>query len=914
MRKLFVYAALVCLAFPAAAQEEFHPKADSKAEVVFGKARFTVLTPRLVRMEWAEDGVFEDRASLGIVNRNLPVPDFKVSRSGKKISIRTASMTLSYTGQEEFNQANLSVSFEMKDSHARKGVRKVSWKYGDDDSGNLQGTARTLDRFDYIHKFKNREWAEDGDSYTREPFDKGVISRDGWAVLDESARQVFVPVDTDWKYWVENRPAGKRQDLYFFAYGHEYKEALADFTKIAGRIPIPPKYAFGYWWCRYWLYSDYELVDLAKHFKELSIPADVMIIDMDWHETYEMGAGGRGYQKDAAGQRKGWTGYSWKHELFPSPSSTLSELHDYKLKTSLNLHPASGLQTFEEPYEDFVKDYLSRAGEDYDGPRGYKDADGNPVYVPFRMDQQAWADAYFNSVLDPIARQGVDFWWLDWQQFMTSKYIPGLSNTFWLNHTFWWHQVRQSEKLGKDAPRPMIYHRWGGIGSHRYQVGFSGDTYATWRVLSYLPYFTATASNVGYAYWGHDIGGHMQPKGVRKTDPELYTRWLQEAVFTPIYKTHSTKDMSMEKRFWIFPEHFDAMRDAIRLRYDLAPYIYTAARQAYDEGLGICRPLYYDYPENEKAYIENEEFMFGDNILATTVCQPADKVTGLAERRMWFPEGCDWWDMATGKLHKGGSEATLHYTIQENPYFVKAGSIIPMSSPSISNLQDPSNELWLHLVPGVGQSECRVYEDDGVSQAYDEAYAYTRISRESTAEATKVRIAAREGDYKGAPGTRLLRLVFHGMAAPESVSADGADIPYSRFAAKDAAAGKAVWGYDGVSLSVTVYLPESSVGTAHEVVCNGAFSFINGERGQLRRMRAITPEAKTVFAEKISSHLQLTPVLLAFAGTGSYITEDPWNAAKYLSELDVKVLEDNLRSLGRIPEEFIKKITAQAER
>ena len=334
-------------------------------------------------------------------------------------------------------------------------------------------------------------------------------------------------------YWVTERPKGDRQDLYIFAYGHDYVAAVSDFTKISGKIPLPPKYALGYWWCRYWLYSDYELVDLAQHFRDFSIPADVMIIDMDWHDTFEMGAAGRGYQRDAAGERKGWTGYTWKKELFPNPGNLLQELHNYGFKTSLNLHPASGLQVFEEPYERFVKDYLSRAGEDYDGPRGYKDADGNPVYVPFRMDQPAWADAYFNSVLDPMTRMGVDFWWLDWQQFMTSKYIPGLSNTFWLNHTFWWHQVRQSAKYGQDAARPMIYHRWGGIGSHRYQVGFSGDTYATWKVLGYLPWFTATAANVGYGYWGHDIGGHIQRRGGKNTDPELYTRWLQSGVFTP---------------------------------------------------------------------------------------------------------------------------------------------------------------------------------------------------------------------------------------------------------------------------------------------------------------------------------------------------------------------------------------------
>lgn len=111
-------------------------------------------------------------------------------------------------------------------------------------------------------------------------------------------------------------------------------------------------------------------------------------------------------------------------------------------------------------------------------------------------------------------------------------------------------------------------------------------------------------------------------KGVKESDPELYTRWLQSGVFTPIFKTHSTKDMNMEKRFWMFPDHFDAMREAIRLRYDLSPYIYTAARQAYDTGVSITRPLYYYWPEEDKAYESKEEFMFGDDILATTVCSP----------------------------------------------------------------------------------------------------------------------------------------------------------------------------------------------------------------------------------------------------------------------------------------------------
>ena len=141
----------------------------------------------------------------------------------------------------------------------------MKWYPGADASGNLLGTARTLDRCD-------------GETVI-DPYDPGIISKDGWAVIDESGRHVFVPVDSDWKNWVESRDSTDRQDLYFFGYGHDYKAALGDFTKISGKIPLPPKYTFGYWWCRYWQYSDFELIDLARHFKDFNIPIDVMIID-----------------------------------------------------------------------------------------------------------------------------------------------------------------------------------------------------------------------------------------------------------------------------------------------------------------------------------------------------------------------------------------------------------------------------------------------------------------------------------------------------------------------------------------------------------------------------------------------------------------------------------------------------------
>lgn len=902
MKRLrFLLVAVSVFVSLAASAEQMYPVASKDAQVIVGNARFTVLTPRLVRMEWAADGKFEDRASLGVINRNLPVPEFKVNKSANKLVIRTSDLTLYYRPDGKFSEDNLLVEFRMADPAAKKGMKKVIWKPGMDASANLLGTVRTLDGFD-------------GENF-KDPYDLGVCSRDGWAVMDESERQVFVPVDSDWQYWVENRPEGERQDWYFFGYGHDYMEAVADYTKIGGRIPMPPKYAFGYWWCRYWQYSDFEFIDLAEHFRRYSIPIDVMIIDMDWHETWnELKAK---WKRDPAGQRIGWTGYTWKKELFPNPANFLEELHDYGVKTSLNLHFQSGVQAYEEPYKRFREDYLSRT-DDYDGPKNYVNEDGTDAYVPYRMSQMAWADAYFNSIMHPMEEQGVDFWWMDWQQWKNSKYIEGLSNTFWLNYAFFNDKVRQSVSKGKYADRPMIYHRWGGLGSHRYQVGFSGDTRSSWEVLSYLPYFTATASNVGYGYWGHDIGGHMQPKGVAETDPELYTRWLQEGVFTPIFKTHSTKDLTMEKRFWVFPDHFDAMQEAVRLRYNLSAYIYNAVRQTYETGISMCRPLYYYYPETEAAYTWTEEFLFGDDILATVVGRPVDKVTGLAERPMWFPEGNDWYDMATGTMYKGGTTHELSYTIEENPYFVKAGTILPWAAPDIRSLQESTDEIWFRIIPGDGASSAVLYEDDGETQAYNEEFALTKVIKKSDAHGIAVTVAPREGSYRNMPATRLVRIALDGVFAPEAVKVNGKVVPYSRFAAREAAKGKACWGYDGAELCATVYLERADAAEELVVDCTYAASdadcreLLEGKKGLIKRMMALTPEAKYMFEKYVKHDLQLPAPFLDLAQCGSYITEDPANTAKYLRAVNVGAMNEDFAGFETLPEDFRLKAKAQS--
>ncbi|MFR1289097.1 MAG: TIM-barrel domain-containing protein [Alistipes finegoldii] len=833
-RFLVLLTALACTLSPAIAD---NPKADAKAVVTSGNARFTVLTPQLIRMEWSADGQFEDRATLTFVNRETPVPEFKVRESKSKLTITTPALTLTYLKNGKFSDKNLKAVFTLNG-------KEVVWTPGMENPQNLLGTTRTLD-------------GADG-SKLKEPMEQGILSRAGWSLIDDSQRHVLTPDGSEWEEWVEARPEGDRQDLYLFAYGHDYKQALADYALVAGRAPMPPKYTLGYWWSRYWQYSDNEFVDLVNKLKSMDVPIDVLIVDMDWHETW--GLRKSNSPKDEYGQRIGWTGYTWQKELFPSPANFLKWTENEELKVALNLHPASGIQPYEAVYDDFTKEYgWSEKGKS----------------VPFKIDERKWAEAYFKTVLEPMERDGVDFWWLDWQQWKESKYTPGLSNTFWLNHTFFNHAERQNPGL-----RPFIYHRWGGLGSHRYPLAFSGDTYATWPMLAYLPYFTATASNVNYGWWGHDIGGHMFHKTQKATDPELYTRWLQYGVFTPIFKTHSTKDPRIERCIWCFPDHMFLMRDAIRLRYTLAPYIYNAARENYDTGVGMCRPMYYDYPESDKAYETSEQFMFGNDILATTITQPVDSITGLAPRTIWFPEGA-WFDCATGSMYEGGRTEELHYTLAENPHYAKAGSIIPMNPATVKNLQQPCDTLVLTFIPG-GDGQLRHYEDDGMSQQYKTNYAVTTVSKKQEGNTVRVRISPREGSFAGASDSRSYELRFPAVFPPKSVKVNGKELAYSRFPK----AGE--WTYDGYTLAPVIYTGTTACDALVEIelafddYATAHQADLYGMSGVFKRCLDLTVEFKTEQGAHSEPYLMLPEEYLRVSQCPNFILEEPFRIAEFI--------------------------------
>ena len=751
----------------------YSPLANAKAVVLDGHARFTVLTPQLIRMEWSADGKFEDHASFVFLNRRLPVPRFTQRRDGQQLTLDTAVLHLTYNAATpdggKFTPDNLSVSFTL---HGKQ----VTWHPGMPDTGNLQGTARTLDG------------ARGGKLGS--PIGPGLISRDGWTVVDDSTRPLFNSDNfafaqgekSPWP-WVMLRPAGDRQDWYLFGYGHGYKQALHDFVRVAGRIPLPPRFAFGIWWSRYWAYSDQELDNLVQGFHENDTPLDALVIDMDWHINREQLEDM--HAVDQSGQNLGWSGYTWNHLLFPDPQDFLANLHAQGLKVTLNLHPASGIQPWEKAYP-----AMARA-------MGIDPA--TKKYVPFDPTNKLWATNYFRLVLHPLEEQGINFWWLDWQQQLNTK-LPGVNNTWWLNYLHFTDQEREGK-------RPLLFHRWGGLGNHRYEIGFSGDTVSVWPSLAFQPWFTATAANVGYAYWSHDIGGHM-PGAVA---PELYTRWIQFGAFSPILRTHTTKNPDSERRIWAYPEPYSSiMRKTFQLRMAMQPYIYTEARRTYDTGVALLHPLYYDWPDADAAYTSKDEYVFGSEMIAAPVTQPVDATTQLAQQSIWIPNG-EWIESATGRRFTGPSQVTRSFSIDQIPVYVRAGAIVPMQPPMLYTDQKPIDPLILKIYPldDHQTSTYTLYADASKSRAYQrDICTWTKLTATQSGDDLTVSVAAVEGSYPGMIEQRAYQVRLPGDWPPDSVTVNGQPLT---FAGQNQT--KTGWRYEGNTLTTVITTPRFSVHT-----------------------------------------------------------------------------------------------------
>lgn len=675
---------------------DLSPKSRDGAIIKGDKWRFTILTDRLVRIEWAEDGVFEDRATQVVIDRDFDVPEYVINEDRDDfIKITTKNVEITYT-KSPFTKYSFCI----------KKLDDGGFYYYDDTLwGSLPGTAKTLDvREDNVEL-------------------EGSIMGGWFNVIDDSKSAILHPDG-----WVSAREDNTKVDRYIFAYGSDHIGALKDFYKLTGKTPLLPRFALGNWWSRYHKYTQQEYKELMERFQSEKIPFSVAVIDMDWHNV--------DIDKKYG---SGWTGYTWNRDLIPEPKDLLKYLNDNHLKVTLNLHPADGIKAHEEMYLDMAKEL----GVDYE----------NEERIAFDITNPKFAKAYFKYLLHPLEEDGVAFWWMDWQQ-GDSTYTEGVTPLWMLAHLHYMDNCRNGK-------RGLSFSRYAGVGSHRYPVGFSGDAIISWKALNYQPYFTATASNIGYTWWSHDIGGHAA--GYR--DEELQVRWVQLGVFSPIMRLHSCPGPFTRKEPWTYStDNNRIISENLRLRHALIPYLYTMNKLTSDEALPLIRPMYYHTNGSDDT---KNEFYYGTEMIAAPITSPMDNTILMGSSTAWLPEG-DWYDFFTGKKYKGGHKYKAYRTIDTIPVFVKAGGIIPMAEQAehINDVSNPEN-LLVRIFPGADNT-FKMYEDDGETFEYKNgAYADTTFSL-SWGDKVKLSIKA-EGDLSVIPANRTFKLSFENIANADSI-------------------------------------------------------------------------------------------------------------------------------------------------
>lgn len=727
-----------------------NPNPDSVVWSIDGRARFTVLTDHLVRIEI---DAFDNRPSLAVVHRNLVKPEYKVERHAEGTVIRTKKIELYYKENAEL----IIQAVNAETGH--------SWKYGDYPTGNLFGTIRTLDTLGPTNL--NCTTFIDPDAHC----EYGLVSMDGWAVVNDTGTPRLGGED-DW--W--NGTSSATLDMYLFMHGRDFKGAVSDYAKIGGRVPLPPRYMFGVLWTRWFNYDSTDLKQLVSGFSVRGLPLDMLVIDMNWHI------------------KPWWGSYTWDKRIIPDPVGLAGWIHERGVSIGLNIHdcllaehgcPAGTLSADES---EFFSAYLAATGHEISE---------NLKSIPLDLVNKTSAFAKEDIVVKSF--EGVaDMWWVDWQQGDSG---PGGLRGGKENPTIWLNKLRYTNrKRWGSRERGSVLSRYGGLGSQRYGTGFSGDVQMLdWENLSYQPFFTATAANVLFSSWSHDVTGPNR-------DPELFVRWTQWAAMSGVLRFHERGMSSGPCAFSTFPgaskecanvdlwanlghRFSTAIRETTLLRERMLPYIYTAAFETFQNGVPWIRPLYYDFPEEEMSFKRKSQYMFGDLItVAPVVLQSDPWAPTSTEWTIWVPPG-DWYSPNDGALIAGNTTYTRYWDLMEIPYLVKAGSLLPQRyvDPSRGSQQlvglamTNFTDIVFEVIPGGSSGEAKIYEDDGKTTDYiSGTHGWIRAKYIRDDDRITVRVSV-EGEYSHGIMNRRIHIRILDTTPIAEVRASTKSSPHSRY-------------------------------------------------------------------------------------------------------------------------------------
>lgn len=570
---------------------------------------------------------------------------------------------------------------------------------------------------------------------------------------------------------------------YYFIWGGRLDEIIRGYYFLTGKPPMLPKWMFGYIQSKERYVNAKEMVEVVREYRRRNIPLDVIVLD--W-KSWPVGSG--------------WGQKSFDPVRFPDPKAFIDELHNLGAKLMISIWPK---MTGDCPDR---RELLQR---------GLMLGDQS-TYDAFNEEARR---CYWEQTRRGLFVHGVDAWWSDctepfepdWSGAVKpephvrvllntdyfKRYIdPGLINLYSLVHA---QGIYEGQRAVTDAKRVVNLTRSAYAGQHRYAtVTWSGDICATWETLRRSIPEGLNFCVTGEPYWTLDIGGFfvrydptlwfwrgdydggcrgLTAPDLIEPDPhdtgctdlgfhELYTRWLQYAVFLPIFRSHGT---DAPREIWRFGEpgtpFYDVIAKFIRLRYQLIPYIYSVAAQVTLNGYVIMRPVAFDFPDDTATHNLTDQYMFGPAFMVCPVTHPmyyrrnSEPIVDSAKTRsVYLPDGTCWYDFWTNKTFAGGQTIQADAPLEIIPLFVRAGSIVPMTPVSQYVDQIPNAPYEIRVYRGA-DGQFTIYEDTGDGYDYEKgAYALIRITwNEQRGELT---IGQRVGSFVGMIESREYKLIF----------------------------------------------------------------------------------------------------------------------------------------------------------
>jgi alpha-glucosidase len=532
---------------------------------------------------------------------------------------------------------------------------------------------------------------------------------------------------------------------YFFA-GPALTDVLARYTKLTGRMPLPPRWMLGYHQSRWSYESEQEVRELAGEFRRRHIPCDAIHLDIHYMDGYRI--------------------FTWHPHRFPAPSRLMADLRAQGFRAISILDPGVKVDPGYPVHDEGLKrDLFCRLPNSalFRGPVWPGDC-----YFPDFTDPKArawWGDLY-----QPLLEAGLSGFWNDMNEpaVFGGEMPPSVMHGYEgqgathgeIHNVYGLQMARASaeglHRLCPDERVPLIS-RSGYAGLQRYALVWTGDNQSTWAQLRLGVSMCLNLGLSGVAFCGPDVGGFADD-----CNGELLARWTQVGALTPFFRNHSALG-TVRQEPWAFGEPYESIcRRWIEFRYKLLPYLYTAAWQATQTGLPMMRPLALAFPNDLRTYNLDDQFLLGDALLVAPVGRP-----GQTSRRVYLPGG-PWYDFWTGEQHSG--EVTANAPLERMPLYVRAGSVLPIGPVMQHTDQWPPEALQLHIFPGDGESW--LYEDDGHTLAYRSGeFKVTRfVSRTDGSRLTVQRTA--EGPFD--PGYRRFELHIHGLdAMPQGLQVDG---------------------------------------------------------------------------------------------------------------------------------------------